>query len=675
MAKALETLKQTATRVRASLAGRILFSFLLMALLSLVIALVGIYVTSQAGNELAALLEQDRNFTGTVLTMERAAERQNSSVRAFLNRVGKEAETELAASIRDYEQSDAKLQEILAGLNLPPDKYQLVKDRYELYSERVRYIRSLDIEAFRTAPIYLWESDNSPQNGPLLKEKLIQAIEDLLAVYRAQSNKRIEDARNQGLNVTIVALTLVTITGILAVFVASVMTRNITRPLRKLAGVARAIRQGNLDVQVPVMRGEDEVANLAGAMGSMAENLRFSRRELEASLDETSRRNRELTAVNRVAATIGQSLDLDQVLHEALDELMDVAEMEYGSIFLMEPDGQSLRLHAYHNQSEDYARQYNRLEVGEQLTGEVAQTGKVLLQEFPANDPRTTHPVLRKENYKRFYLGVPLKSKGQVVGVVDLTSQTVRQIEQRDLDLLSAIGNQIGIAVDNARLYQQAQQIASLEERNRLARDLHDSVTQTLFSITLTAESAKAMMTRRPEKVEAQVDRLQNLARGALAEMRALIFQLRPAALQEQGLIAALEKHVAAIRAKEPFEVDLNIVGDRRLSEEHEQTLYRIMQEAFNNIIKYAHASHVWVSLIIDDQEASLTIRDDGQGFDAATVLAQRNRSSLGLTSMRERAELSGGTFTIESSPGNGTTISVRLSLSVAPRPVGMGIN
>src|SRR4051812_27178745 len=121
MAKTLQTLRLTATRVRSSLAGRILFSFLLMALLSLIIALVGIYVTSQAGSELASLLEQDRNFTGTVLTMERAAERQNSSVRAFLNRVGKEAETELSASIRDYDQSDARLKEILAGLNLPPD--------------------------------------------------------------------------------------------------------------------------------------------------------------------------------------------------------------------------------------------------------------------------------------------------------------------------------------------------------------------------------------------------------------------------------------------------------------------------------------------------------------------------------------------------------------------------
>ncbi len=674
MAKSSRKIGQGSTPLRYSLAGRILVSFLVMAFLSLVIALGGIYFTSQAGSDLVVLLEQDQKVTDDVLKMERAAERQNSSVRAYLNRV-EDSEKELISAINDYESAEFKLKGILTGLKLPPEKYEAVRERYETYSERVRYIRTLDLEAYRTAPIFLWESSSSPQNGPILKEQLIQAIDDLLAVYRVQSQQRIDEARSQGLTVTVVAVVLVTLTGVLGVFVASLTTRTITRPLRKLAGVARSIRQGDLDVAVPIMRGEDEVANLAGAMASMAENLRISRKELENSLDETSRRNRELTAVNRVAATIGQSLDLDQVMHEALDQLMTVGEMEYGSIFLMEPDGTSLRLAAYHNQTDEYLRHYNRVALGDQITGEVASTGQVMLVEFPMDDPRITNPILKKESFKRFFLGVPLMSKGNVVGVVNLTSQTIRKVEQRDLELLRAIGNQIGIAVDNARLYQQAQQVAALEERNRLARDLHDSVTQTLFSITLTAESTKAMLTRRPEKVEAQVDRLQNLARGALAEMRSLIFQLRPAALQEQGLVAALEKHVAALRTKEHFEISLNIEGDRRLSEEHEQTLYRIFQEAFNNITKYASANHVWVDLIITDQEASLVIRDDGQGFDAQSVLTQRNRSSLGLTSMQERTELAGGTLNIESTPGNGTLISVNLPLSIAPRPVGMGIN
>ncbi len=675
MAKPRRLIRYPALPLRHSLAGRILLSFMLMAFLSLVVAIAGIFYTGQASSKLVELLEQDQKFTTSVLTMQQAAERQNSSVRAFFSpsQAQELADSELDNSIKAYEAADAQLRLVLGKLKLPPEKYETVSFLYSDYSEAIRSVRQLDLKDYPRAPAFIWESTGE-RSGPAIKERLIQALSDLLTTYRSSSNERINDARNSVFNVTVVALTLILVAGVLAAFVTVLITRTITRPLRKLSAVARAIRQGELEVHVPIMKGEDEVASLAGAMASMAENLSTSRRELENSLEETSRRNRELSAANRVAATIGQSLDLDQVLHEALDELMTVAETEYGSVFLMEPDEQTLRLWAYHNQTEEYVRNFNRVAVGDHFTGMVAQTGEVMMQESPADDPRVTNPSLKQEIYKQFYLGVPFKSKGRVVGVANLTSQTIRHLEQRDLDLLRAIGNQIGIAVDNARLYQQASQVAALEERNRLARDLHDSVTQTLFSITLTAESAKAMLTRRPEKVEAQVDRLQNLARGALAEMRSLIFQLRPAALQEQGLVAALEKHVAALRTKENFEIELTIEGARRLSDDHEQALYRIAQEAFNNISKHARATKAWVKLVIDDQGATLTIKDNGLGFDAASVLARRDRSSLGLTSMRERTELAGGTYSIESNPGEGTTICVSLPLSIAPRPVGMGI-
>ncbi len=659
--------------LRHSLAGRILVGFIIMAFLSLIVSLAGIFYTSQANNKLVTLFVQDQQFTATVLTMERAAERQNSSVRAVLNRIDR-ADKELLTAIADYQQADEQLNLQISTLNILQAKSQAVKDRYTDFSESVNSIRSLNLDDYTRALTFLWENQGE-RSGPIKKERLINAIDDLLFTYREDSQLKINEARSQGLNVTVVAVLLVTVAGILVAFVSSLITRSITRPLRKLAGVARAIRQGDLDVLVPVMRGEDEVANLAGAMRSMAANLRISHRELQSSLEAISRRNRELSAVNRVAATTGQSLDLDIVLHDALDQIMSLAEMDNGSIFLMEPDKETLVLKAYHNQSESYVRNFNRIKLGEQLTGQVALTGEVTLLSDPFQDPRVTIDQVKAETHKRFYLGVPLKSKGKVVGVVNLTSLNRRELESQDLELLSAIGSQIGIAVDNARLYQQASQVAALEERNRLARDLHDSVTQTLFSITLTAESIKAMLTRKPERVEGQVDRLQTLARGALAEMRSLIFQLRPAALQEQGLVSALEKHIVALRTKEVFDIDLEVQGERRLSDDHEQALYRIAQEAFNNISKHAFASHVWVNLVIDDEGATLTIKDDGLGFDAVKVLANRDRSSLGLTSMRERTELAGGIFSIESTPSGGSTICVSLPLSIAPRPVGMGIN
>jgi signal transduction histidine kinase len=187
------------------------------------------------------------------------------------------------------------------------------------------------------------------------------------------------------------------------------------------------------------------------------------------------------------------------------------------------------------------------------------------------------------------------------------------------------------------------------------------------------------MMIKKPDRVPAQLERLQMLSRGALSEMRALIFQLRPAALEEQGLIAALEKHIAALRNKENIEIDFEVENsnDRRLSNEHEQALYRIAQESMNNIVKHAQATHVWVKLAINEQEAVLVVRDNGVGFDPAGQAAQNNREqkSLGMTSMRERAELAGGKLVIESQPNEGSTITATLPLVTAPRPVGLGIN
>jgi signal transduction histidine kinase len=351
--------------------------------------------------------------------------------------------------------------------------------------------------------------------------------------------------------------------------------------------------------------------------------------------------------------------------------------MEHGSLFLMEPDGQQLRLVDYRQDSDFYLEHFSRgVKVGEQLTGTIAKTGEVLFTNTIENDPRV-NPELRANLKTASFLGIPLTSRGQIVGVLNLTSNESKDFSDNDLALYKAIGSQVGIAVENAQLYSQAQQLAALEERNRLARDLHDSVTQTLFSITLTAESARAMLVKKPERVESQLDRLQTLARGALAEMPALIFQLRPAALEEQGLTMALQKHIDSVKSKEGLDISFTVDGDKRLSNEQEQALYRISQEALNNIVKHAQATHVEVKLTIGDSTAVLTIYDNGVGFEPLAVASRpsREHKSLGMTSMRERAELAGGQFEINSTPGQGTVISITLPLMAAPRPVGIGIN
>ena len=205
----------------------------------------------------------------------------------------------------------------------------------------------------------------------------------------------------------------------------------------------------------------------------------------------------------------------------------------------------------------------------------------------------------------------------------------------------------------------QAEELAAAKERNHLARELHDSVTQTIFSITLTAKSARLLLERDSSQVAAQLDHLQELAQGALAEMRALIFELRPPAVEEEGLISALRKHLAALKSRTGLQVDLRLDGERRLPGIQERRLFRIVQEALNNVVKYAQVSNAVVVLKMDNKRVLLEIEDEGVGFDPAA--SKTDQAKMGLSSMRERAEMMGGTFQVDSHPGAGTRIKVEI--------------
>jgi signal transduction histidine kinase len=203
----------------------------------------------------------------------------------------------------------------------------------------------------------------------------------------------------------------------------------------------------------------------------------------------------------------------------------------------------------------------------------------------------------------------------------------------------------------------QAEELAVAQERNRLARDLHDSVTQSIFTITLTAEAAQILLEKEPAKVTVQLARIQELAQGALAEMRSLISQLRPTNASEAGLATAIHKHLATLRSQYGLAVEFQQEGDGQLSREQEQGLFRIVQEALNNVSKHAHTDKAVVTLRITDGRALLLVEDHGAGFCLSPGYSSEGH--FGLSNMRERAELQGGTFKVESLPGEGTRITV----------------
>jgi len=217
----------------------------------------------------------------------------------------------------------------------------------------------------------------------------------------------------------------------------------------------------------------------------------------------------------------------------------------------------------------------------------------------------------------------------------------------------------VGVMVDITDRVQlaEAQVRAAMEERRRLARDLHDSVTQSLYSLTLLAEAARRLAKAGDlERVENQVARLGETAQQSLKEMRLLVYELRPLPLEQEGLIGALQQRLDAVEKRSGVNARLIVENLDRLPEPIEAALYYIAQEALNNSLKHSGASNVTVNLSGEQQHVRLEVIDNGRGFDRAAIA---DRGGLGLTSMRERAELLGGSLTLESTPGNGTRLTV----------------
>jgi signal transduction histidine kinase len=258
------------------------------------------------------------------------------------------------------------------------------------------------------------------------------------------------------------------------------------------------------------------------------------------------------------------------------------------------------------------------------------------------------------------FLGVPIVSRDEVIGAFYLTDKEgAAEFAAEDEDLIAMLAAHAAVAIENARLYERSRELSAIEERNRLARDLHDSVAQKLFGIVLAAQSAATLLDRSAEAARPQVERLVDLAQETTVELRSLVFQLRPAAIESDGLASALTKHVEVLRRVHRLHIDLDAPGPPRLRPGIDEEVFKIAQEALQNALRHSGAGRLEVSLRERDGELALRVADDGAGFDPSAP-ARRSRS-LGLTSMEERASALGATLRIDSAPGAGTTISLEV--------------
>jgi signal transduction histidine kinase len=268
----------------------------------------------------------------------------------------------------------------------------------------------------------------------------------------------------------------------------------------------------------------------------------------------------------------------------------------------------------------------------------------------------------RSELHLGSMVALPLTVRDKRLGTMGLYFPQPRTFDDADLQLYESFAKILGLAVYNTQLVATAGKLATVEERARLARELHDSVTQSLFSLNLTLRAAKRVLLTNQTEAIKLIDNVHELAQGSLAEMRALIFELRPQALENEGLALALQKHADAVRARSGLNVHLAVQGDRRLPIDHEEALYQIAREALHNVVKHAQAHDAWVDLDLASDEVTLAIRDNGRGFDLAKLRAGGG-SHIGTSTMRERAEAIHGRLNITSELGSGTEVRIVVSI------------
>ena len=440
--------------------------------------------------------------------------------------------------------------------------------------------------------------------------------------------------------------------------------RMIVDRLKGFLDVVSQIGLGNLAARVTV-GGHDEIAELSGAFNRMT--------------GELQRQAEKLSTLNTLAITVGQSLELNEVLRCALDEVLGVTRLPAGWVILHDDHGESFRLAASRGLPDRAVQFHAHCSWDRGVCAEVLQSGDPQVSYAARPLPCRAAEYLEREGLA-FRACVPLKSKETVLGVMSLAGGATANnwmFTEDSLDLLTAIGRQIGVAVENASLYEELRQKEVLRrhllersitlqeaERRRIARELHDQTGQRLTSIIVTLGLLEDAISE--PGARAYVHESRATAAQILKEVRSLALQLRPSVLDDLGLLAALRHYLKGYQSRFRLLVDFQALGldDQRMSPEVETALFRIAQQALTNVAQHALAHSVTVLLENRGASVQLIVEDDGQGFDVERVMdAHPHEGNLGLYGMQERAALLGGTLTVESTLGRGTSLFVRIPL------------
>lgn len=377
-------------------------------------------------------------------------------------------------------------------------------------------------------------------------------------------------------------------------------------------------------------------------------------KRLKEALDA---RNRELEVYQLVQQAINRQLEPGTVLQMIADYARQLTHTSLATVYMV--DQADLRLTVISGELD------KKIPIGYRIPIHQSVAGRSLLEQKPycilnaRSDPRVYQDAVRRSNINSFLI-VPLVLAGRSLGVISVTNKIEGELNEEDERILTLLAANVVISLENARLYANSAETATLAERSRLARELHDAVTQSLFSASLIGDVLPRLWQEDPAEGQRRLEELRRLTRGALAEMRTLLLELRPTALEEAKLQDLLRHLANAFTGRTQIPVQLVTNTEISLPPGEKIAFYRIAQEALNNINKYAEAENVLIRLdhhnsTPDQDEIILEILDDGQGFDPEKIPT----GHFGLQILRERAESISARLSINSAPGEGTSILV----------------
>lgn len=382
----------------------------------------------------------------------------------------------------------------------------------------------------------------------------------------------------------------------------------------------------------------------------------------------------EILTLSRISAALSGLWDLDAILGVGLDSALQSMRGTVGEILLIDEDSQALSRHVHRGLSREFVTGL-RTNLGEGITGSVAQSGKAIMVEDISSDPRAAHRDLIIAEGLKAFVSVPLRAKDRVLGVLNIASHQRRKYTNDDVYFLYAIGDQLGIAIEHARLYERLRNarerlrklarqnlVAEEDERRRIARELHDETSQSLSGIALQLQ-ALIEMSGMPDKPSSEfvsgLKKVQALTVQVHNEVSRLISNLHPALLDTLGLVPALRQYAETRLQPLGIEVSVETRGkERRFPPDVEAALFRFIQGAVGNVAQHSNADHVTILLEYRPDEFIMKVSDNGQGFDVSEITdVEESGRGRGLFSMRERIGFLSGKSGIESEIGKGTTV------------------